>query len=543
MELSFMPQAELEGAGSGPDLAGAAALIALLQQRLGVEHVLTGAEDRAFYGQDMFSAGVTPACVVVAQERESLADAIRLCTEAGFAVVPRGGGLSYTGGYQAIRPRTVTVDLSRLNRILEINAEDMYVTVEVGCTWKQLFEALQPRGLRTPYFGPISGGQSTVGGALSQNSIYWGTASYGTSASSVLGLQVLLADGDIVTTGSGAQSNQPSPFFRNWGPDLTGMFLGDTGAFGLKLAATLQLMPLPSQTRFLSFAFDTHRAMLTAMAQVARAGLASECLGLDATIFGARLKQESVTADLGYLRGVIRAGDTLLDGLSNAARIALAGRKRFEDVEYAMHVTMSADSATIADEQVRQVRRIGLGLGREIAASFPRAARGNAYATGNGTMNALGRRYIPVHGLAPHSRAEAVTRDVYAFFAGHRVAMERLGIEFGMITAAVQRTGVLIEALIYWEDQASLYHSRMIEPSVFEKLPKYAHSDERNALVESLRAGLKQMFAGHGCCNLQIGKSYPYAPNLVPATRALLERVKDAVDPRRLVNPGSLGLQ
>ena len=87
------------------------------------------------------------------------------------------------------------------------------------------------------------------------------------------------------------------------------------------------------------------------MAEVARAGLASECLGLDATIFGARLKQESVSADLKYLAGVVRAGDNLVNGLSNAARIALAGRKRFEDVEFAMHVTISADAATIAEDR------------------------------------------------------------------------------------------------------------------------------------------------------------------------------------------------
>ena len=157
-------------------------------------------------------------------------------------------------------------------------------------------------------------------------------------------------------------------------------------------------------------------------------------------------------------------------------------------------------------------------------------------------MNAMGRRYIPVHGLAPHSKAEAVTRDVYAFFARHSAQMQRLSVEFGMITAAVQRTGVLIEALIYWQDEASLYHRRMIEPGVFEKLPKYEHSDEAGALVATLRDGLKQLYAGHGCPNLQIGKSYPYASNLLPPTRALLERIKTAVDPDRLVNPGSLGL-
>jgi FAD/FMN-containing dehydrogenase len=519
------------------------ALCSDLRALIGVEQVLTGEDDRSFYGQDMFSAGIPPACIVLVKDTDSLAASVRLCTGAGYAVVPRGAGLSYTGGYRAISPQTVIFDLSFLNRILDVNEEDMYVTLEVGCTWKQVFEALSVRGLRTPYFGPISGGQSTVGGALSQNSIYWGTASYGVSADSVLGLQVMLANGDIVTTGSGAHVNTPSPFFRNWGPDLTGLFLGDTGAFGLKLSATLKLLKLPSQTRFLSFAFDTHGEMLAAMAEVSRGGFASECLGVDASIFGARMKQESIRADLKYLYGVVKAGDSLVSGLSGAARIAFAGRKRFEDVDFAMHVTISADNPVIADEQMRQVRRIGLRTGREIAASFPRAARGNAFSTGNGTMNAEGRRYIPTHGLTPHSRAAALTTAIYAMFAEYQERLTAFEIEFGIIYAAVLRNGVLIEPLIYWGDAASIYHERMIEPAVFEKLPKYAHSAERNALVDELRANLKKLFTEFGCANLQIGKSYPYVENLVAPTRDMLQRIKSAVDPDRLMNPGSLGLQ
>jgi D-lactate dehydrogenase (cytochrome) len=104
---------------------------------------------------------------------------VALCNEAGAAIVPRGGGMSYTDGYLPVRPLSVTFDLGHLNRIVHIAAEDMYVTVEAGCTWDALNNALAPLGLRTPYWGPVSGGRATVGGALSQNSVFWGAARRG----------------------------------------------------------------------------------------------------------------------------------------------------------------------------------------------------------------------------------------------------------------------------------------------------------------------------------------------------------------------------
>ena len=93
------------------------------------------------------------------------------------------------------------VDTSRLDRVVEINVEDAYVVVDAGVTWKALHEALAAKGVRTPYFGPMSGSHATVGGALSQGSIFHGTARYGAWADAVLGLQVVTANGDILAPG------------------------------------------------------------------------------------------------------------------------------------------------------------------------------------------------------------------------------------------------------------------------------------------------------------------------------------------------------
>jgi FAD/FMN-containing dehydrogenase len=214
-----------------------------LRSLLKPENVITDGDDLRFYSTDVYRRADIDAVLVIRPETtEELSNAVRICTAAGFAVVARGGGLSYTGGFLPTRAGTVIVDMQRLDKIVEINPVDMYVTVECGASWRQLYEKLKPLGLRTPYFGPMSGYASTVGGALSQGSIFLGSTQFGTSAESVLGLDVVIADGLVVTTGSAGGTENPGPFFRNYGPDLTGLFLHDAGALGIKARATLKLI-------------------------------------------------------------------------------------------------------------------------------------------------------------------------------------------------------------------------------------------------------------------------------------------------------------
>ncbi len=109
-----------------------------------------------------------PALVVRPGSTADLSASVRAITEAGFAVVPRGAGMSYTGGYLPTSDRSVTIDMARMDRVLEINRDDMYVRVEAGVTWAKLHEALADTGLRTPMWGTLSGLRATVGGGLSQ---------------------------------------------------------------------------------------------------------------------------------------------------------------------------------------------------------------------------------------------------------------------------------------------------------------------------------------------------------------------------------------
>ena len=120
---------------------------------------------------DIWTRGVAPGIVVAPANADELARIVAVAARHNAPVLPRGGGMSYTAGYAADRHGAVLIDLRRMNRILEIDAEAMTVRVEAGVTWKDLYEALKPRGLRTPFWGPLSGISSTIGGGLSQTSI------------------------------------------------------------------------------------------------------------------------------------------------------------------------------------------------------------------------------------------------------------------------------------------------------------------------------------------------------------------------------------
>ena len=252
-----------------------------LRSLCGEEAVATDATRRRLAGHDVFfEAALDPECVVAPDTVEALASAVRMVTSAGLAVAPRGGGMSYTAGYLPARAY-VCFDLRRLSRVLEVNAFDLTITVQAGCTWAQVREALAGTGLMTPYGGPLSGLRATVGGALSQNSMFFGAGQHGTAAETVLGMQVVLASGELLQTGSAGFAGA-TPFARWGGPDMTGLFVGDAGALGIKAVVTLRLIPLPAASGFASYGFPTLTDMVNAQVGLMRQGLGSECFGIDA---------------------------------------------------------------------------------------------------------------------------------------------------------------------------------------------------------------------------------------------------------------------
>ncbi len=514
-----------------------------LVKTIGAAHVLVDEETRAFFSQDIGRAADVPAAAVVQPGTvEELCAVVASTTGAGFAVIPRGGGASYTGGYLPERPNAVIVDTRRLARVTTISPDDMYVTVECGTTWKGMADALRPSGLRTPFWGPLSGAFATIGGSLSQNSILWGSARYGVSADSVLSLDVVLADGTLLRTGSAAVRTS-SPYFRYYGPDLTGLFLGDTGALGIKARATMRLMRLPAAVQTASFSFETHDDLVGAMAEIAREGIASECFGMDPSLQRQRMKRASLAKDLNALKGVVTSARNLAEGVKEAAKVALAGRRFLDNVPYSMHVCTEARDQAGADAALRDIRRIAAERrGREVENTIPKVMRGEPFMGMLSGIGPEGERWLPVHAVLPLSQAAATWSAVKALLERHTDAFARHGIVVGVLTAIVAPSAFVLEPVFYWPAPRTLYYEKVFDRATLARFTDFPPNPEGEALVFDVRGKLKELFLQRGATHLQIGKTYPYHEGLRPEAWALVNAVKNAVDPRHLVNPGSLGL-
>ena len=136
---------------------------------VGAPNVITDPVELRYYSEDVYRSFETALAVVQPESAQQIGRIVSLCKANGLYIVPRGG-MSYTDSYLHKTRRGISIDMRRMNRIININTRDMIVTVECGCTWQKLNEALAPHGLRPPYWGPLSGMRATIGGALSQNS-------------------------------------------------------------------------------------------------------------------------------------------------------------------------------------------------------------------------------------------------------------------------------------------------------------------------------------------------------------------------------------
>ncbi|MDX1517438.1 MAG: FAD-binding oxidoreductase, partial [Woeseiaceae bacterium] len=494
------------------------------------------------YAQDVYTKTLPALAVVQPGSTEELAAAVKCITSSGHAIIARGGGMSYTSGYVPTEEGSVIVDMQRMNRVLDINPVDMTVSVECGCTWKSLHEALEGSGCRTGYWGTLSGIHATVGGGLSQNSIFWGSGRYGTAADAVLSLDVVLADGSIVRTGSAAQRNAV-PFFRHYGPDLTGLFTCDTGALGLKAAATLRLVPVRDHREGLSFDFGDYRSLVAAMSDIARADLAHECFAFDPRLQAVRLQRESLMSDVKKLAGVMKAGGSVLGALREGAKVAVAGRGYMKNVQYSLHVMIEDRSRAAVLDAAAAVREICDGHGgREIENSIPTILRANPFTPLNNMVGPNGERWVPVHVLVAHSQAEAVLSGVLAVLDKHDAAMEEHGIGWGYLLATVSTNGFVIEPVFFTPDALNEIHEATVEEHVLKKMRRFDANPAAAAVTAGIRAELLQLFNDAGGIHMQIGKAYPYRTGLRPESWRVIDALKSAVDPERRVNPGSLGL-
>ncbi len=511
--------------------------LASVRKAVAESTLLTDAESLSLFSHDVLSRGAKPLAVFRPTSVEELAAGVGAATKMGIAIVPRGGGMSYTGGYLYDGGPHILVDTSGLNQILDINETDMTVTVESGCSWDKLFRTLKPMGLRVYSWGTLSGIRAAIGGGMSQNGIFWG-ARNGTVVDSAVSFDVVLANGTIVSTGS--------DFFRPFGPDLTGLFAADCGAFGVKARVTLKLVREATAFAYGSFSFDTHDGLYGAMSAIARAELAAESFAFDPFLQAQRMKRDTLMKDAKQLGNMVKEtakSGGVFKAIKEGAKVAMAGRSFLDDVPFSLHCTAEGRHQGAVDADMKAIEAIVQEHGGEVVEnSIPKILRANPFPPPNSMLGPDGERWVPVHGFLPHSKLVEAWERFQALWEENAAEMERLRVETGALIAATGRSSCLIEPVFFWPGEHNPLHREAIEPDHLAKLKAQPDSPEATELVLALREKVIDIFQELGAIHLQIARSYPLKESHDEAGWAILTALKQQVDPKGLMNPGSLGL-
>ncbi|MBM3139727.1 MAG: FAD-binding protein [Chloroflexi bacterium] len=352
------------------------ALVAEVSDAVGAPHVLHAPEDLLAYEYDATIDRAAPDVVVFPNTAEEVSAVVAIAARHGLPVVPRGSGTGLAGGALAVRGGVLVV-LTRMNRILEIDARNRTAVVEPGVINLQLQEAAGRHGL---IYAPDPSSQRvcTLGGNVANNSGGPHTLAHGSTVSHVLGVEVVLPDGRITWLG-GRLLDTP-------GPDLRGLFVGSEGTLGIATKICVRLIPKPEAVRTMLAIFESVEAASEAVSAIIRRGVIPVALEmLDREII--RIVEPRIQA--GY---PLDAGAVLLIEVEGVAEgVAVEG-----------------------EAVVDACRRHGA---REVRVATEQAERERlweARKAGIGAIGAASPAFYLLDGVVPRTKLPAVMRDVLA---------------------------------------------------------------------------------------------------------------------------------
>lgn len=239
-------------------------IISQLKSITGSEYVLTSDEDRICYSYDGQREEHLPDAVVRPANAEQISKILALANDAGFAVVPRGGGTGLSGGSVA-SCRGIILDLTRMNRILEIDPANMHAVVEPGVITAALASEVEKLGLLYPP-DPGSVKVSTIGGNVAENAGGLRACKYGVTRNYLMQLKAVAPTGELFQ--SGARTRKCVA-----GYDLVSLLCGSEGTLGVVTEITARLVALPKRRSSMTATFYDASTAGQAISSIMAAGL------------------------------------------------------------------------------------------------------------------------------------------------------------------------------------------------------------------------------------------------------------------------------
>src|SRR5437016_5420055 len=234
-----------------------------LRQLLSSDAIADDAETLAAHSGDKWFAAEAPEVVVFARSTSDVSKLLKFASERKVPVTARGAGFGYVGGCVPTK-KGIALSLMRMNRIKEINFADAIVIVEPGVITADLKTAARAQKLFYPP-DPASMKDCSIGGNVATNAGGPRCLKYGVTRNYVTGLEVVLANGEVLRTGGRVHKNKT-------GFDLVGLFVGSEGMLGIVTEITLRLLPLPPARATLSAAFNSMSEAAAMVQQIFAAG-------------------------------------------------------------------------------------------------------------------------------------------------------------------------------------------------------------------------------------------------------------------------------
>lgn len=457
---------------------------------VGEQRITFAPADCIAYGRDAFPLAYKwiqsgraihrPDCVVYPETNEEVSRIMQICAQHNIPITPYGGGSGIVGGGIPLQGGIV-VDLKRMNRILEIDDKSLYATVQCGILGTHYEEQLNARGLTGGHY-PQSIRSSTIGGWIANRGIGTFSTKYGKIDDLVQSLTVVLSTGEIIRTRNVPKSAT--------GPNLNEIFIGSEGAFGIITEATLKVYLQPEATEFISYSFRTFSDGIENIRQVMR----NDIIPAVVRLYDAR-EAETHFAGLGLCEGEC----VLLLGF--------AGNKRL--------VELQRDMA--AEVCRKQGHELGSLIGQKwLECRFSTAGLCNTLRREGGVADAL-------EVAAPWGKIAAI---YYAMKKGMEEVIGGRGEVYG--------------------HSSHFYHCGGNLYVIF-----HAFAEDNGQAADDLYYKILQ--AAFGACmsnggtlshhhGVGIGKAKWMPEELGDAGFSLLQRLKQAVDPNRILNEGTLGL-